>query len=573
MSLLAESMAMSGAAIAGAVAVHCLYAARAERDRAESEENLRNLADSVPQVLWQGLPDGRVTFMNLRWTEVTGASVAEGLQEDGWAWKNWFHPDDRQGLLDDWDRARSTGKQFDSYRRLSHSDGIYRWVQVTARPIRDASGTIIRWYGVSTDIDTEMKAQMSVSEMNQTLEQRVEERTRALAISERRYRLIFERSHVALFEQNLDALIEALSPLHKQHGPMLASFLQQNPATLSQLLQLLRTEKVNAAAIEFLGKDRQTLLTHSRPGVVEPGPFARLLQLIAEGQEDQWEGEVSLLAGDGSVKKALCGVTLMRSPDAVHAFTHLSDITDREQTRELLLKTRDELALANRALTVGALSMSLAHDLGQPISAITIDATVARRALDKAPHDVAGASKAMDRIISSARRAAILLNRTREQADRRERSVEQVEAGDAIRASIGLLEHEIRMQDCRISLDIPDGNHFIAADRLELQQVLINLVLNAITASKGSSSDDTTIEVSLTVGDKSQMIIEVRDAGVGLPHEGQDRIFDPLYSTRRGGMGMGLSICRTIVQSFGGHLTASNNTRGGATFAFTVPRS
>lgn len=570
--MLVVLMASVMAALLGALGAYRLAMSRSDRARAYHEDNLRHVADSVPQVLWQGLQDGRVTFMNLRWSEITGATVDEGLEEDGWAWKNWFHPEDRQGLLDDWALARATGQQFDSYRRLLYADGTYRWLQVTARPVRSADGSIVRWYGVSTDIHAEMQTQLSVRAMNQTLEQHVEERTRDLSISENRYRSLFERSHVAMFEQNLDALIEALEPLHRSHGARLSNYFKENPDKLSDLLQLLKTEEVNAAAIEFLGKDRGTLLKHTRPGVVDPKPFAELLQLIAERRDSHWEGIVSLIVADGSVKRAICGVTLVRGADRTRAFTHLSDITEREHTREQLLEAREDLSRANRALTVGALSMSLVHDLGQPISAITIDATVGRRSLGRTPADVATASKAFDRVISSARRAADLLHRTREQASRRERAVQPVDLGEIIRVSVGLLEHEVRLQGCSVSIDVPCEPLQVAADRVELQQVLINLILNALAASRGSSINDKTIGVRLAEGCAGFLAVEVRDGGIGLPVGAEDRIFDPLFSTRPGGMGMGLAICRSIIQGFGGDLTARNNAHGGATLAFSLPR-
>lgn len=572
MSFLAVSIVLILATIGGAILMHRLAAAIGTRAREDSEDNLRHVADSVPQVLWQGLPDGRVTFMNLRWTEITGASVEDGLDEDGWAWKNWFHPEDRQGLLDDWASARATGRQFDSYRRLLHADGTYRWLQITARPVRSHDGAILRWYGVSTDIHAEMQAQLSVRALNQTLEQRVEERTRDLSISEQRYRSIFERSKVALFEQNLDELVAALVPLHGTHGDLLANYLHDNPEELSELLQLLKTEEVNSAGIQFLGKSRNTLLRHSRPGFVEPRPFAELLQLIAEGRQDHWEGIVTLMVANGSIRQAICGVTLVRGSGFTRAFTHLSDITEHEHTREMLIEARDELARANRALTVGALSMSLAHDLGQPISSIAMDATVGWRSLARAPADTATASKALDRVISSARRAAELLHRVRETSSRRERSVEAVDLAEVIRVSVGLLEHEIRLQGCSVFLDLPDRPAPVAADRVELQQVLINLILNALAACQCSAINDRTVQVKLR--DRSEdVLVEVRDRGVGLPAGEELRIFDPLFSTRPGGMGMGLAICRTIIQGFGGDLDARNNPNGGATFAFALPRA
>jgi signal transduction histidine kinase len=397
------------------------------------------------------------------------------------------------------------------------------------------------------------------------------ERARDPMLSERRYRSIFERSHVALFEQDLDELVEVLMPLHHQFGPGLASHLRTHPEELGALLQRLKTNDVNAAALRFLEKDRETVLSHSRPNVVDPASFADLLQQIGDGRDDGWEGVVTFMTGDGSIKKAICGVTVTRSPHGVRAFTHLTDITDREHTRELLLEAREELARANRALTVGALSMSLAHDLSQPMSAIAIDATVAQRSLGHSPADIIGASRAVDRVIWSARRVADLLHRTREQAARRERTVEPVILAHIIRTSIDLLDHDMALRGCRVVTALGDGQARVAADRIELQQVFINLILNAIAASQQPSADDGEIAIALKSQGAKDVQVEISDGGTGLPAGEEHRIFDPLFSTMPGSMGMGLAICRTIIQRCGGDLMAWNNERGGATFSFTLP--
>jgi len=216
--------------------------------------------------------------------------------------------------------------------------------------------------------------------------------------------------------------------------------------------------------------------------------------------------------------------------------------------------------------------MSLAHDLGQPISSIAMDATVGQRALGKAPADTVTARKAIDRMVLSVRRAADLLDRTREQASRRERSVEPIDLVSIVRASIQLLEHEIHFQGGSVSLDLHVQSVLVAVDRVELQQVLVNLILNAMAASQESTAKDQTIVVAVRSGRDADVVVEVRDQGVGLPIGSEHQIFDPLFSTRRGGMGMGLAICRTIIEAFGGALTASNNAQGGATFSFALPR-
>ncbi len=547
---------------------------KAREELASSRADLQIVSDSVPQVLWQGLPDGRVTFMNLRWTEITGASVEEGLADDGWAWQNWFHPDDRQGLLDDWARARISGERFDSYRRLLHTDGTYRWLQVTARPVRNFNGEIIRWYGVSTDIHDEMQTKLSVRALNQTLEQRVEERAQELAISERRYRSMFEQSHVSMVEQDINDLASALAELKAQHGDRLGAHLESDPDLVRHLISLIRIIDVNQAAARLYRIDRQAVLAGRRPGIAEAQPFAEVLLAIANKRADGWQKIVPLIAGDGGVIHVICGVTVMdERPGQCRALSVMIDVTDREHTRELLLEAREELSRANRALTAGALSVSLAHDLGQPISAIAMDAAIGGRSLSRTPPDVSMAGKALDRVASSARRAGELLHRTRDQLARRDRAVNVIDLTEIVRTSISLLEHEARLQDTKIGLTTDSETAPVVADRIELQQVIINLLLNALQADRASPANERRVEVLIVTSESAITRTEVQDSGSGYPQEDEHRLFEPLYSTKPGSIGMGLAICRTIIEGFGGKLTARNNPDRGATFTFTLPAS
>ena len=549
-----------------------LHVRRIERALNRSKVHMQLVADSAPQVLWQGLNDGRVTFMNLRWTELTGASVQDGIADDGWAWQNWFHPEDRQGLLDDWERARTTGQRFDSYRRLLTADGAYRWLQITAQPIRSADGEVVRWYGVSTDIHAEMQAQLSVRALNQTLEQRVEERARDLAVSERRYRSIFKQSNVAMIEQDVSQLLAALKQGAESHGARLPSWLRDHPDEVEALRNMIVAIDANPAALRLFGDSRARLLSDRPPSLMGTATFAEFLAALVEERIDGWEQMIDTLTSDGTPVRALCSVNLLESAeDRTRIMVAMIDVTDREQTREQLMEAHEELARANRALTMGALSMSLAHDLGQPISAITIEAVTGERLLKRGPANIAAADQAFQRINANAKRAGDLLRRTREQLVRREREVEVLNIRDVVDDCVGLTAREFGSHNSRIEVVSEDNAMLAAADRVELRQVLINLLLNALHAACEGGSNNRTVTLALRTAADGSALVEVRDTGVGLPEGAAERVFEPLFSTKPGSMGMGLAICRNIIEGFGGVLTARNNPQGGAIFAFRLP--
>lgn len=557
--------------LVAALVAQRLHMRRIQHELERSKAHTQLVADSAPQVLWQGLPDGRVTFMNLRWTEITGASVEDGIADDGWAWQHWFHPEDRQGLLDDWERARTTGQRFDSYRRLLHADGAYRWLQITARPIRSADGDIVRWYGVSTDIHAEMQAQLGVRALNQTLEQRVEERARDLAVSERRYRSIFKQSNVAMIEQDVSQLLAALKQGQEQHGERLPAWLGDHPDEVDALRHMIVAVDANPAATRLLQESRERLLSDRPPSLMGVLAFTDFLVALIEERVDGWEQMIEMLTSNGTVVRALCSASLLESDeDRTRIMLAMVDVTDREQTRERLMEAHEELARANRALTMGALSMSLAHDLGQPISAISIDAVTGERFLRRDPSNVEGAGQAFQRINANAQRAGDLLRRTREQLVRRERAIESVNLREVLEDCVSLTEREFRSSNCQVDGLFEEAEVWVAGDRVELRQVVINLLLNALHAASNGNVNDRTVTLEQRRED-GWTVVEVRDRGPGLPEGMAERVFEPLVSSKPGSMGMGLAICRNIIEGFGGTLTARDNPGGGAIFAFRLP--
>lgn len=248
-----------------------------------------------------------------------------------------------------------------------------------------------------------------------------------------------------------------------------------------------------------------------------------------------------------------------------------ADVTERkraEKERERLRQVEEDLAHINRVSMMGELAASLAHEIKQPIAAAVNDARTCLRWLRRETPDVAEACETASRIVNAATRAANLIDRVRSLYKRETPQRELVEVNDIIRDMIALLYDKAYQHSIAIHTDFAAGLPAIAADRVQLQQVLMNLILNGIEAMKEASG-----RLTITSGstDDGELLVSVSDSGTGLPVAGSERIFEAFFTTKPQGTGMGLSISRRIIESHGGRLWATSGPTGGATFHFTLP--
>ena len=539
---------------------------------AESEQNLRIMADTVPQILWQALPDGRIVYLSRRWTEMTGAPSADGLAANGLAFLNWFHPDEQPTAVREWTELIREGEPFEFYRRLRVIDGSYRWLQLSASPLRAETGQIVKWAGVATDIDEEMRAQLAVRATNQTLETRVAERTAELARSERRYRSAFEQTHVAMLELDITGVAKGLAEARVAGNGDGTAYLMANPEAFDRCVGALRILDANNAAVELFGAPNRAALLAREGRLMRSRTeedIDRYYALVERRETVRAEAELPVL--DGRTVKVLFGVSPIEAPDGrCHVLVGMIDVTARDRAQDLLLAAQEELARANRAATLGALSASIAHELNQPIGAVMMDAQTAVRWLERDPPDLGAAKRALTRVASNAERASGILRRTREQLVKGRRAVAPIDVGEVVSSAIALLERELKVHRTRAEVRVAPALPRVEADRIELQQVVINLVVNAVQAMRDTPPGEKVVTVDVAGGDRG-LRVEIRDRGSGIDPAHLDRLFDAFFTTRPGGMGMGLQICRATIESFGGTLVVRNNETAGATFSFTLP--
>lgn len=247
------------------------------------------------------------------------------------------------------------------------------------------------------------------------------------------------------------------------------------------------------------------------------------------------------------------------------------ELSERRRAEDALRQTQTELAHVTRVMTLGELTASIAHEINQPLAAIVTNGNAALRWLRAQRQNVAEASSAIERIINDSYRASAIISRIRNLVKKTAPRNEVVDLDEVIREVLALAETEARRNHVTLQRELADDLPHVLGDRVQLQQVILNLVVNGLEAiSKGNNGPRELSVVSRRQADDS-VIIAVRDSGIGLDPANAAHVFDAFFTTKTDGMGMGLAISRTIIESHGGRLWAEPNSPHGAVFQFTLP--
>jgi PAS domain S-box-containing protein len=305
---------------------------------------------------------------------------------------------------------------------------------------------------------------------------------------------------------------------------------------------------------------------------MHPDDRARWQQVFDRAIREKldYEAEYRILLPDGAVRhiRSVGHPVLNASGNLVQFVGSSTDITERKQAEEALRRAQADLAHINRVSMMGELAASLAHELKQPIAAALTDAKTCVRWLRRDTPDVAEGCEAALRIINDATRAAEVIDRVRSLYRRDTSDRELLDVNEIIREMIILLHDNADRNSISIRTELDSGLPLVTADRVQLQQVLMNLLLNGVEAMKDAKGE---LTVTSKRTDDGQLLISVSDSGIGLPSGDVDRIFEAFFTTKAQGTGMGLSISWRIIESHGGRLWASANSERGATFHFTLP--
>jgi C4-dicarboxylate-specific signal transduction histidine kinase len=246
-------------------------------------------------------------------------------------------------------------------------------------------------------------------------------------------------------------------------------------------------------------------------------------------------------------------------------------ITERKQAEQALREAQMELAHVNRVATMGQLTASIAHEVNQPIGAAVINAQAALRLLRASPPDLEEVGQALDQIVESGRRAAHVINRIRALIKKTPPRNSSFDLNEAILDVIGLIRSEVLKHGVALQTDLAPRLPYVDGDRIQLQQVILNLIMNAAEAMSDLREETRELLISTQTDAAGGVRVAVRDSGPGLDPANADRVFDAFYTTKSAGLGMGLAICRSIIEAHGGRLWASANEPRGAVFQFTLP--
>jgi signal transduction histidine kinase len=245
-----------------------------------------------------------------------------------------------------------------------------------------------------------------------------------------------------------------------------------------------------------------------------------------------------------------------------------NDLREREAR---ILDAQMELARVTRVTTLGELTASIAHEVNQPLAAVVNAAAACRRWLDGATPTLVEQRCAVDWIVNEGNRASEVIRRVRALANKTDIEKVPLDVNDVVREAIALVQRELISQRVSLRMELAPALPMIPGDRVQLQQVIINLVMNGIEAMQSVTDRPRELVVRSGQDEAGQALISVADCGVGIAAENVDRLFNPFFTTKSSGMGMGLSICRSIMEAHGGRLWATANIPHGATFQFTLP--
>jgi len=488
-----------------------------------SQDHLRLVIDTIPTLVWRSQPDGVPDFLNQTALAYTGLC----FEEADLGWPRAFHPEDKKAMLIKWSTIRNSGKRGSLEARLRRFDGVYRWFFFEAEPLRDQSGNIVKWYGSATDIEDRKQAEF------------------ALRDSEQRFRDYAETASDWLWETGPDHRIITIS----EHVSAAGFAPSRMPGvTRWEIASDFETEQ------EKWRQHRNTLDDHQ--------PFRDFVYSIINQSGSQIYVRTS-----GKPFFDVNGNFLGYRGTG----TDITALIRAEQAERELRRAQAELAHVTRVTMLGELTASIAHEVNQPLAAVVANAEASLRWLNREQPDLAAARRSVEWVINDGVRASEVIRRVRALAKKTDMETERLDLNQVVNEATTLVERELTKHQVLLRTELAPALPEILGDRIQLQQVIINLLMNGIEAMEPVTDRARELLIRSGKDDTGQLILSVTDNGIGISAENANRLFNAFFTTKSSGLGMGLSICRSIVEAHGGRMSASSNEGPGATFQIVLP--
>jgi PAS domain S-box-containing protein len=497
----------------------------AEKALRASEGRFRELADNISQFAWTADHAGWIYWYNKRWHDYTGTTLEE---MQGWGWQKVHHPDHVDRVVERIRRSFESGTPWEDTFPLRARDGNYRWFLSRALPIRNDAGEVVRWFGTNTDITEQREAERALRELNETLEVRVK------AVTHERLQ-IWNVSQDLLLVTDLDG-----------------KYLSINPAWTSVL---------GWSELELLGKNSQWLL--------HPDDWEKTrseTKKLAEGRVTQ-RFETRFRHHDGSYR----WLSWKAVQDRGRIYAMARDITELKDAENKLREARQELAQTSRRTTLAAMSAAIAHEIRQPLGAIVTNANAGLRWLNREQPDLDEVRDTLKHIIGDGHRASEVIQSVRAMFAKGDHTGIPLDANELIRETIAMASGELEAERIVVDLELADKLPLIPGHRGQLQQVVLNIVTNAADSMRNIDNRVRTLRVRSRPFNSNGVAVSVQDSGAGIDPQNMERIFDAFFTTKANGMGMGLAICRSIVEAHGGTLSVSAGVPHGSIFHVVLP--
>jgi PAS domain S-box-containing protein len=490
----------------------------------KSEDRLRLVIDTIPTLVWRARPDGVPDFLNQPALDYTGLSSDQ--VETGWP--RAFHPNDKKAMLVKWSAIRASGMPGELEARLRRFDGEYRWFLFRAEPLRDELGNIIKWYGSSTDIEDRKRAEEALRE------------------SEQRFRDYAETASDWFWEAGPDHRLTRISEHISATG-----------IAPSVPIGLTRWEVATDVELEpEKWRIHRAMLDGRRP--FRDFVYSTSVDRVGAARYVQTSGKPIYDASGNFLGYRGTG-------------TDITATIRADQAEQALREAQAELAHVTRVTTLGELTASIAHEISQPIAAATANAEACLRWLGRKPPDLAAVRRSIEWVISDSGRASEVIRRVRALAKKSDMEKVPLDINEVIREAIVLVQHELSSHLVSLRTELATALPTIPGDRVQLQQVIINLVMNGIEAMLPIMDRPRELAIRSGQDETRRVFVSVTDCGVGISAENASRLFDAFFTTKSSGLGMGLSICRSIVEAHDGRISASPNEGPGAMFQFVLP--
>jgi PAS domain S-box-containing protein len=406
---------------------------------------------------------------------------------------------------------------------------VYRWVDARAEPLHDSVGRIVHWYGVYVDVDERQRAEQ------------------ALRSTERQLRLLIDA---------IPALVWCATP-------------DGEPSYLNKRM----TDFTGMALNSFEHLQGGSPGSLARRAIVHPDELAELEQLWSHAVQTGATLSMRhrLRRFDGVYRWVELRAESLRNDDGdiVQWYGVCVDIEDESRMQDELRAAQAKLARASQAAGLAELSASIAHEVNQPLAAVIANSHACQRWLSTEPPNLQRARVTVERIIRDANGAADVVSRIRALFKPAVSTRESVNLNEVITEVRKLIGDDVTKKNISVETDLEGNLPSTLVDRVQMQQVLVNLTRNGIDAMESSTEYPKSLLIRSRRDGANKVLVEVRDHGSGV--EDVEQIFEPFFTTKENGMGMGLVICRSIIEAHDGHLRATKNELRGTTFTFTLP--